>query len=198
AAADAPTPEPIAAAEPAGAPGGEGIGYLADKTRQGWHDLVNLLSSAGVDLDRLAERYKAAPRGEGGTFVALRVVKSTMTDAVLPKDLDKLAKVLPLTAPVAHYQITSPFGARSDPFRHREAFHSGLDLSVPYKTPVYNTAPGTVIFAGADGAYGKMVEIDHGSGIVTVYAHLHRIMVARGEHLRHRVQIGQVGSTGRS
>jgi murein DD-endopeptidase MepM/ murein hydrolase activator NlpD len=76
--------------------------------------------------------------------------------------------------------------------------HTGLDLSAPFKSPVYNTAPGTVIFAGAKGEYGRVVDIDHGSGIVTRYAHLHRIMVVKGQHLAGREQIGQLGSSGRS
>jgi murein DD-endopeptidase MepM/ murein hydrolase activator NlpD len=99
---------------------------------------------------------------------------------------------------LSQYQLESRFGARVDPFNHHQSIHTGLDFAAPYKTPVYNTAPGTVIFAGAKGEYGKVVDIDHGSGIVTRYAHLHRITVALGQHLTSRSQIGLLGSTGRS
>jgi murein DD-endopeptidase MepM/ murein hydrolase activator NlpD len=103
-----------------------------------------------------------------------------------------------LTAPLDHYQIESGFGTRVDPLNHHESFHSGLDLSAPFKTPIYNTAPGTVIFAGQRSDFGKVVEIDHGGGIVTRYAHMHRITVAKGQHLGAHEQIGLLGSTGRS
>jgi murein DD-endopeptidase MepM/ murein hydrolase activator NlpD len=76
--------------------------------------------------------------------------------------------------------------------------HTGLDFSAPFRSPVYNTGPGIVIYAGPKGEYGKVVEIDHGGGIVTRYAHLHRTLVVRGQRLGEREQIGQLGSTGRS
>ena len=91
-----------------------------------------------------------------------------------------LAKVLPIAAPLAQYRIGSPFGPRLDPFNGKDAFHTGIDMDAPYNSPVYATAPGTVIYAGYLGEYGKTVEIDHGFGIDTLYAHLHRYFVAVG------------------
>jgi murein DD-endopeptidase MepM/ murein hydrolase activator NlpD len=112
--------------------------------------------------------------------------------------LQKLVGQLPLAAPLPHYQLESGFGARHDPFNGHTAFHSGLDLSAPYRSPVYSTAPGTVIFTGVKDNYGRVVEIDHGHGIVTRYAHLHRILVARGQKVDLHTAIGELGSTGRS
>src|SRR5665213_2921354 len=78
------------------------------------------------------------------------------------------------------------------------AFHPGLDLGAPYLSAVYSTGPGVVAFTGVKGAYGRVVEIDHGHGMVTRYAHLHRILVARGQHVGTHQQVGELGSTGRS
>ena len=121
-----------------------------------------------------------------------------MEDQQRQAQLQKLLKTLPLTAPLVSYQIGSGFGPRRDPFNGREAFHTGLDLEAPYRTPVYSTAPGTVAFTGVKEGYGRTVEIDHGNGIVTRFAHLHRILVARGQRIGAHFEIGELGSTGRS
>ena len=76
--------------------------------------------------------------------------------------------------------------------------HYGLDLAGWRKAPVYSTAPGTVVFSGRKGRYGKMVEIDHGNGILTRYGHLFKTHVRKGQKLGHRHKIGLLGSTGRS
>ena len=118
-----------------------------------------------------------------------------------PKKLEAirgLEKVLPLTAPLTHYQIGSPFGLRTDPFNGRLAFHTGIDMDAPYMSPVYSTAPGTVVYAGYFGDYGKVVEIDHGFGIDTLYAHLQRYFVSVGQKVAALAEIGLVGTTGRS
>jgi murein DD-endopeptidase MepM/ murein hydrolase activator NlpD len=173
------------------------LGRLASDTIEGWGDVQRLLASAGVDLDQLAERFGAVHAGQGGPFISARNIKQGAGDAAMP-DVQKLLKTLPLAAPLEHYQLESGFGSRVDPMNRHESFHSGLDFSAAFKSPVYNTAPGTVVYAGPKGDYGKVVEIDHGGGIVTRYAHLHRIMVAKGQHLNGRAQIGMLGSTGRS
>jgi murein DD-endopeptidase MepM/ murein hydrolase activator NlpD len=167
----------------------------------GGGDLWSLLSSVGVDLDQLAARFGATRPGQGGPFIAMNGLKASVAaggGAALPDGMKRPLKALPLVAPLPHYQLESRFGVRHDPFNHRASMHTGLDFSAPFKSPVYNTAPGTVIFAGAKGEYGRVVDIDHGSGIVTRYAHLHRIMVVKGQHLAGREQIGQLGSSGRS
>jgi murein DD-endopeptidase MepM/ murein hydrolase activator NlpD len=171
--------------------------------RAGSSDLEKLLVSTGIDIDRMLSglnSLKGAQGGQGGPYIALNSPDAAAFNQQREEDLKKLAKMLPLAAPLVQYQFESGFGLRIDPINRRTAFHPGLDLSAPYKTPVYSTAPGTVIFTGtrdADG-YGRMVEIDHGHGIVTRYAHLHRILVARGQKIGAHVAIGELGSTGRS
>jgi murein DD-endopeptidase MepM/ murein hydrolase activator NlpD len=112
--------------------------------------------------------------------------------------LPGLAKSLPLAIPMGNYRETSPFGQRTDPFNGRPAFHPGVDMAAPYGTPVYATAPGVVTYAGYRSDYGKIVEIDHGHGIVTRYSHLARYVVLVGQRVAAAAHIGYEGSTGRS
>jgi murein DD-endopeptidase MepM/ murein hydrolase activator NlpD len=149
---------------------------------------------AGFDLRRFLSRLGVRPSGEGGPFVPVGSMRSHGAD---PQAM-KILRSLPLSAPLAHFVIASPFGVRADPINEHQAFHTGVDFDAPYRSPVYNTAPGVVVFAGWAGAYGRMVEIDHGHGIHTRYCHLNRITVTVGEVLRRRVRIGLLGSTGRS
>jgi murein DD-endopeptidase MepM/ murein hydrolase activator NlpD len=166
--------------------------------KSGGSELERLLSSTGIDLDRILGRLNSTPAGQGGPFVALGPRRSTEEEQKRNEELQSLARSLPLGAPLAHYQVESGFGPRTDPFRRREAFHSGVDLSAPYRSPVLSTAPGTVTFTGVKEDYGRVVEITHAHGIVTRYAHLHRILVARGQTVRAHQEIAELGSTGRS
>ena len=160
-------------------------------------ELERILASTGIDVDRFLYKLDSVPQGEGGPFIALDK-RSLAAENARAEQLRSILKTLPLRAPLTHYELASTFGPRIDPLNHRQAFHPGLDLIAPYKTPVYSTAPGTVIFTGVKEGYGKMVEIDHGHGIVTRYAHLHRIMVVRGQKVAAHHEVGQLGSTGRS
>jgi murein DD-endopeptidase MepM/ murein hydrolase activator NlpD len=162
-------------------------------------DLEQLIASTGIDVEDLLARLPTLPPGQGGPYVALEQPgRAAPLDAQRSEELQKIVETLPLAAPLASYQLESGFGGRADPFTRREAFHPGLDLVAPYRSPVYSTAPGTVTFTGVKSAYGKIVEIDHGHGIVTHYAHLHRITVTRGQQVPLHFQVGELGSTGRS
>jgi murein DD-endopeptidase MepM/ murein hydrolase activator NlpD len=162
--------------------------------------LEQILASTGVDIDKMLRHVNSSSEPDvGGPFIALDSMRTTAAERRRVAALLKIAKLLPLRSPLAiRYEIGSPFGPRLDPFNHRAAFHTGIDLDAPYRTPVYSTAPGIVIFTGWQEGYGRTIEINHGHGIVTLYAHLHRILVARGEHVAAHVEIGQLGSTGRS
>jgi biotin carboxyl carrier protein len=106
---------------------------------------------------------------------------------------------LPLARPLStEHDITSSFGTRIDPFTRGFAMHSGIDFRAPTGTAVRASAPGKVIEAGPNGGYGRMIEIDHGHGISTRYAHLSSIAVNEGDTIRKGQIIGAVGSTGRS
>ena len=113
---------------------------------------------------------------------------------------DQLTKrMFPSQAPIRHGWYSSNFGWRIDPFTGRRAMHEGVDYPVPVGTPVYASAAGIVSYAqmGYSG-YGKMVEIDHGNGIVTRYAHTSKLLVKVGQMVRRGQEIALSGDTGRS
>ena len=110
----------------------------------------------------------------------------------------KLALSLPQGSPTPGQKISSRYGSRKDPFTGRRAIHGGLDFRAKKGVPVLATAAGRVTKAGRHGGYGKLVEIDHGNGLTTRYAHLSRIHVQIGQHVSIGKIIGKVGSTGRS
>ena len=106
---------------------------------------------------------------------------------------------LPLRRPVAGAAIvTSGYGPRIDPFLGRPALHTGLDFRAPYGQKVLATAPGRVVAAGYVGSYGNMVEVDHGDGYATRYAHLSAVSVREGDDVTAGTPLGRLGSTGRS
>jgi murein DD-endopeptidase MepM/ murein hydrolase activator NlpD len=101
------------------------------------------------------------------------------------------------TDPVAHAE-SSGFGWRDDPIRHTRSFHSGTDFRGQPGTPVVAAGDGIVRFCGRLGGYGNVIDIDHGGGVVTRYAHLRRIETRRDVAVTAGEPIGQVGSTGRA
>lgn len=106
---------------------------------------------------------------------------------------------VPLGIPLASdAEIMSSFGVRRDPFTRGLAMHGGVDLREEQGAPVRATASGRVIEADWSGGYGRMVEIDHGGGLTTRYAHLSRIAVKPGEWIARGQIVGRVGTTGRS
>jgi len=112
--------------------------------------------------------------------------------------LAQAADDLPLAQPTAAAAQTSGFGVRFDPFTRRPAYHSGLDFSGGYATPIYSTGPGVVSFTGQRSGYGNVVEVDHGRGLKTRYAHLSAFAVRPGERVGVGQRIAAMGSTGRS
>ena len=172
------------------------VGQLA---RQAVAEVRRLLASTGLNVDRIFPQLAQDRGGMGGPFVAPpRGDQPNGTTPDKMEELRSLMKSLPLSVPLDYYQLESPFGPRRDPFNHRAAFHTGIDLSAPYMSPVHATAAGTVTYAGYRSDYGKVVEIDHGNGIATRYAHLHRYVVAVGQKVAEHEQIGFLGSSGRS
>jgi murein DD-endopeptidase MepM/ murein hydrolase activator NlpD len=116
--------------------------------------------------------------------------------------VDRLNRTLldiPVRKPVSgEIDMSSGFGMRMDPFLRAPAMHTGLDMRGDTGDPVRATANGTVISAGSNGGYGKMIEIEHRSGLSTRYAHLSAIDVKVGQTVRIGQIIGKIGSTGRS
>lgn len=130
------------------------------------------------------------------TDIRLEEVRQQELLSGLSKNTNNLAST-PSIWPAKGF-VTSKFGYRSSPFTGYRDFHKGLDISAKTGTPVKATATGTVIFAGWDGAYGRCVVVNHGSGLVTRYAHLDRITVETAQYVKRGEQIGHLGSSGRS
>ncbi|MGB3754030.1 MAG: M23 family metallopeptidase [Parerythrobacter sp.] len=114
--------------------------------------------------------------------------------AALERSLDGIPQV----APAKVEMVSSSFGYRRDPFTGAAAMHSGLDFRGPTGAPIYAAAAGKVRFAGRKSGYGITVEIDHGNGLMTRYAHMSRPGATLGQRVPAGAVIGAIGSTGRS
>ncbi|MEO0698920.1 MAG: peptidoglycan DD-metalloendopeptidase family protein [Pseudomonadota bacterium] len=112
--------------------------------------------------------------------------------------LERALEGIPQVVPHANVSITSNFGYRRDPFTRRGAMHPGIDFRGKIGSPIYAAAPGTVVYAGWRGGYGRLVEIRHDNGLVTRYAHLSRIYAKVGDTLAAGETLGGLGSSGRS
>lgn len=140
-------------------------------------------------------RFDPAPRGAGPLdprFVRLTASLARMDMA--QAGLDRVPNAMPASLDF----ISSGFGARTDPIDGGAAFHPGLDFRGPIGAPIHAAAAGTVSFAGQRSGYGNCVEISHGNGLVTRYAHMSRILARPGERVATGTEIGAIGSTGRS
>ena len=190
--------------------------------------IETVLQETGIEPDRLLARATAPSEtgppetGIGGPFLPLAepaaghdqtaqeqpwtvplglatpLVEDLAYDIDRLEAAERLLATVPLAAPFDHYHQTSRFGPRTDPITRRQALHNGLDFGAPAGSEVMATAPGRVTHAGRMGSYGIMVEIDHGHGITTRYAHLSRTLVATGDRITLRTPIGIIGNTGRS
>jgi murein DD-endopeptidase MepM/ murein hydrolase activator NlpD len=186
---------------------------ITERTRTNVGEMTKIIAMTGLDVDDLLARVGLQQVGAaGGPFVpavslaggsgaghALLASAEVLDDQVQRwQRLQLVLHSLPLSTPIDHFAFGSPFGWRTDPFNGRPALHEGLDLQGTLKTPVLATAPGQVVFAGWSGSYGRMVEIDHGLGIHTRYAHLVQIDVEVGDAVDYRQEVGLLGSSGRS
>ena len=160
---------------------------------------------------------RASGGGKGGPFVPLARPSLTQLtsaldglDEVADQSLDLFTLVesqllesrlqsllVPSTAPVDG-PVGSGFGFRPDPFSGRAALHTGLDFPAETGTPVVAAAGGVVVAAQWHAQYGQLVEIDHGNGLLTRYAHLSKALVKAGDIAQRGQVIANVGSSGRS
>jgi murein DD-endopeptidase MepM/ murein hydrolase activator NlpD len=108
------------------------------------------------------------------------------------------ARKLPFGNPAPGSDVTSRYGNRTDPFLGRLALHAGIDFRARTGTEVRSSGAGKVLTAGRNGGYGNMVEIDHGNGLTTRYAHLSRVLVKVGDTVDVSGVVGLSGTTGRS
>ncbi len=169
---------------------------------------------AGVPIPANAK----APLGQGGVLIGnrpltleelnqiladLEAVSGTKADllTVMESRLfdQKIAKImLPTAQPVPGSHLGSPFGFRIDPITGRSALHTGLDFQADTGTPILAAAGGVVVVQEYHAGYGSMVEIDHGKGLITRYAHASSVFVKKGDLVKRGQKIAAVGSTGRS
>lgn len=177
-----------------------------------------IVQMTGLNVEQVEKQLGVRlSNGRGGPFIPLdSEVRASKIDGVVDEfdrqfadiaesygRLDALTTALarmPLVTPVNHgyYRSTSGFGYRIDPFTGRTAFHPGADMAGGFGTPILATLPGRVIASERRGAYGLMVEIDHGRGIRTRYGHLQNAFVKAGDQVAFRQKIATMGSSGRS
>ena len=175
----------------------EEIRSLKQRADKKLKQLASILSKQGVQIP--------SDTGVGGPLIELKS-GAALSDSISALDdslvrLDKLRSValdVPHGSPTPGKRISSRYGSRKDPFTGRAAVHGGIDFRARRGTPVYATGNGKIVKAGRLGGYGKLVEIDHGHGITTRYAHLSKIKVKVGQRVKKGTRIGNVGSTGRS
>jgi murein DD-endopeptidase MepM/ murein hydrolase activator NlpD len=189
---------------------------LEEKAAAASAEIEKVIIGLGFDpmtVARLPQRIKPvfARAAMGGPFVPLLLGTSSakppfdrrvreLHDLIqTTTGLYKGLEALPVRAPLAGEQdISSGYGRRRDPFHGSLAMHSGVDFRAATGTPVRATAPGIVTYAGRQGGYGNVIEIQHPRGISTRYAHLSHIAVQPGQQVQPGQAIGSVGSTGRS
>ena len=156
----------------------DGLGLVDEISRDRIRDLR-------VQLDRLVKEAHFQRDGFERVLEALRHDQ-------------EMRESTPSIRPVIGGYISSRYGRRIDPFTGQPALHRGLDFSAPVGTPVLAPASGRVKRASRGGSLGQFVEIDHGNGLVTRYAHLSEFLVRKGDWVTRGQIIGRVGNTGRS
>lgn len=143
----------------------------------------------GGPLEALASEHDGSldPRFE-------RMVLSLSRMASLERGLQEIPQVMPADI----RSISSGFGYRRDPFNGHAAMHAGLDFRAPYGAPIHAAADGTVSFVGTKSGYGNVVEVSHGNGMITRYAHMSRFASRVGQDVKAGEVIGRIGNSGRS
>ena len=188
------------------------MGRIEEAAKNSLAELESVVRDTGVDVESLLQDIKSSYGGSGGPFLPIAAAANMTEDAAeetaqataLLSQLERVnllriaVEKLPLARPIRGARMTSGFGSRRDPINGGAARHEGQDFGAPTGTPVHSTAEGVVMSAGYRGGYGKVVEIRHGLGFVTVYAHLSRFNVPPGERVERGTLIGLVGNTGRS
>jgi murein DD-endopeptidase MepM/ murein hydrolase activator NlpD len=193
----------------------EFIDKIEERTSKNIDSFESLIEQTGLDVDTLktqngptktkaASNNKKDDDAQVGPYIPDSLSDAQTRESQVISRLDELAVLkqivenLPVRKPILGYQEMSQFGRRIDPFTGRLAFHSGIDLAGPAGSKIMATADGKVSFTGRAGAYGIMVDVDHGFGISTRYAHLSQILVEDNQLVKKGQVIAVQGSTGRS
>jgi murein DD-endopeptidase MepM/ murein hydrolase activator NlpD len=164
-------------------------------------DFKNSPAVGGFDL-RGDERYMELSELVGGMESMSREIEDRdikldlLEDLIMNNDLQK--DVRPTNYPVKSSYISSGYGERADPFTGVKAFHKGVDFPGRTGSKVMAAGSGIVIFSGEQRGYGKVIKVDHGNDIVTLYAHNSKLLAKVGDYVSKGQQIAAVGSSGRS
>lgn len=143
------------------------------------------VAEVNSDLQVLSGRFAAAGQ-------QLNVLEALLFDQQLQRD------AVPSRLPIHNSYVTSGFGGRNDPFGRGRGNHKGLDFHARVGDPVLAVADGVILYSGVKGGYGNVVDVDHGNGYVTRYAHNSRLSVRLGDLVRAGQEVAKAGSTGRS
>lgn len=218
-----PQPRPVAlVTNPIGGPG-EDIGAVGASIRQMMDDsriaLYAIAGAATASTDAIMDELRgvgiqpdlpdAASTAVGGPYVPAVEGADTLS---MVDDANAVAEALarfeaargaidlaPIYRPLdVITRVSSNFGNRNDPFNKGKAFHAGIDLPAPSGTTVFSAGYGKVTFAGQKSGYGNVVEVTHGAGLMTRYAHLSGFIAKEGQTVQAGTPIAMVGSTGRS
>jgi murein DD-endopeptidase MepM/ murein hydrolase activator NlpD len=144
---------------------------------------------AAIRSDLFATTLADALAKSGGIGLAAQLERSVEAPSA---SLDS-ALLLPVDG-----RVSSRFGPRADPFTGEHRHHAGVDFAAPEGSEIRAARSGRVVFAGARGGYGNAVELDHGDGVTTLYAHASDLLVREGDRVAAGEPIGRVGSTGRA
>ncbi len=172
------------------------------------------LSMTGLNIEAMIDEMveqidEAEGQGQGGPLLPPNddAIDAQLWDDAMDlismvgraASLRTLVSRLPIDRPVvAEHWVSSHFGLRIDPMTKRKSRHEGIDFAGAPGTEILASGAGVVTFAGRNGAYGEMVEIDHGIGLTTRYAHLKKLAIQAGDNVAQGEVIGYMGSTGRS
>lgn len=140
---------------------------------------------AGQDLELMLRQAKIQRQG----YLAMLDTLSARAE---------VRQKIPSIRPIDIGWISSRFGFRTDPFTDKQTFHRGLDLCVPIGTPVRVTGQGVILAVQTQRGFGRVVKVDHGNGVVSLYAHLSEALVKKGDQVSRGDIIAKTGNSGRS
>ena len=157
---------------------------MAREVRGIRHSLVEI----GLPETSLPETGSLQEDIEAANFASL---------AMAVEDHRSMLRKVPLKPPMLYFYISSDYGWRKHPVLKKRRFHHGIDLAGTWQETVHAPAPGTVIFAGRKGSFGKVVQVRHAYGVTTTYAHLAKITIRKGADVVAGTVVGKMGRTGR-
>jgi murein DD-endopeptidase MepM/ murein hydrolase activator NlpD len=180
-----------------------GIAVAATTRTEG---IVMELGKLGIELDLPETQFDgvggpllAASESAAATSPMIEDANAVMDALLIYKAARDSLNLAPVHMPITgSFRQSSGYGNRRDPFTGNRAFHSGLDFAAPTGTSVLSAADGVVSFVGQKSGYGNVVEVDHGNGLLTRYAHLSAFIAHEGQSVQTGTPIARVGSTGRS